>query len=157
MTTIWPSTGWRYEGPLCMYKQCEVDGHDTGAMWECPFLVPLAARPSMAPADEVDGRPEPGGTASGAESVQPADSGSAAADTQTHVLCISPYPHCGPSTNSCLYWLGHYHDGRYDIDAAEGAHSCLPPVATYPFQQTAQLTSSIEILVAAYPDVCLNH
>jgi len=30
-------------GPLCVGKQTPGEEHDTGAMWECPFFVPLPA------------------------------------------------------------------------------------------------------------------
>ena len=30
-------------GPLCVGKQVPGEEHDTGAMWECPFFVPLPA------------------------------------------------------------------------------------------------------------------
>ena len=104
-----------------MYEQRQVDGHDTGAMWECPFLVPLSSEP---PEAGNDGSPSTGpSTAADPADADPADADSFApgASTQTYVLCVSPYPHHGPSTNSCLYWLGDYRDGRFDIDAADGA------------------------------------
>jgi len=113
--------GWTYEGPLCVYEQREVKGHDTGAMWECPFLVPLSSEPLAG----FDG-PVSTGPSAGADSAGPdAGGAAAAAASQTYVLCVSPYPHRGPSTNSCLYWLGEYRNGRFDIDAADGATCTL--------------------------------
>jgi hypothetical protein len=38
-------------GPLCVGKQVPGEEHDTGAMWECPFFVPL---PSDASSGAVD-------------------------------------------------------------------------------------------------------
>ena len=111
--------GWTYEGPLCVYEQRQVDGHDTGAMWECPFLVPLSSDPQAA---RNDGSASDGPSSSAA-SAGPDEGGTAA--TSTYVLCVSPYPHRGPSTNACLYWLGEYQEGRFDIDAADGA-TCDP-------------------------------
>jgi hypothetical protein len=39
-----------------------------------------------------------------------------------HLLCVSPYPHLHSHrpTNHCLYWLGTYSDGRFDLDGARG-------------------------------------
>jgi hypothetical protein len=37
------AAGWEYVGPLCVGKQTPGEEHDTGAMWECPFFVPLPA------------------------------------------------------------------------------------------------------------------
>ena len=33
-------------GPLCVGRQVPGEEHDTGAMWECPFFVPLPAHAS---------------------------------------------------------------------------------------------------------------
>ena len=104
-----------------MYEQREVDGHDTGAMWECPFLAPLDTCQSAAPPSRGHGGVEPNAAATSAGPPRPDEHGAAAAAARTHVLCISPYPHRGHGTNSCLYWLGQYHDARFDIDAADGA------------------------------------
>ena len=102
-----------------MYKQREVDGHDTGAMWECPFLAALATDPQVARQDGSVSN----GPSSSAEDAQPEHGGGAraTAPSQRHVLCVSPYPHRGPSTNSCLYWVGEYQQGHFDIGAADGA------------------------------------
>jgi hypothetical protein len=40
------TAGWEYVGPLCVGKQTPGEEHDTGAMWECPFFVPLPAHAS---------------------------------------------------------------------------------------------------------------
>jgi hypothetical protein len=37
-------------------------------------------------------------------------------------MCVSPYPHIGKSpTNTCLYWVGRYADGKFDLQHAKGA------------------------------------
>lgn len=36
-------------------------------------------------------------------------------------MCVSPYPHINKSpTNTCLYWIGRYADGKFDLDNAKG-------------------------------------
>lgn len=41
------------------------------------------------------------------------------------MMCVSPYPHRGQGTNSCLYWLGKYRDGRFNLDSADGAATAM--------------------------------
>lgn len=110
--------GWRFEGLLCAGEQRTVGGHDTGAMWECPFLV------SPAPESHLLGLQGAEGGAAGS-SAGGGGSGGTGEDTidREHVMCVSPYPHHGPSTNSSLYWLGRYQNGRFDLGGARGVLS----------------------------------
>ena len=116
------AVGWKYEGPLCIGEQRTIDGHDTGAMWECPFLVAPATESSRPESDSQqastsslarDGSEMSNGATS---SIRPDPEGG-----NDHAMCVSPYPHNGSGTNPCLYWLGQYHDGRFDLENACGA------------------------------------
>ena len=48
--------------------------------------------------------------------------GNASSHAASHVLCISPYPHYRKDrpTNPCLYWLGRYNGGRFNLEQALG-------------------------------------
>jgi hypothetical protein len=53
-----------------------------------------------------------------------AGSVSTAVEGEDYIMCVSPYPHINNSpTNTCLYWIGPYADGRFDLQRAKGATS----------------------------------
>ena len=63
-----------------------------------------------------------------------AANGDASPHAALHVLCISPYPHYRKDrpTNPCLFWLGRYDGGRYNLEEAQGK-------AVWPVQLQASL------------------
>ena len=46
---------------------------------------------------------------------------SGAPEGEDYIMCVSPYPHVNRSpTNTCLYWISRYADGKFDLDNAKG-------------------------------------
>jgi hypothetical protein len=51
---------------------------------------------------------------------------STAVEGEDYIMCVSPYPHIHKSpTNTCLYWLGRYADGEFDLQHAKGANTTV--------------------------------
>ncbi|KAF6264643.1 glycosyl hydrolases family 32 N-terminal domain-containing protein [Scenedesmus sp. NREL 46B-D3] len=91
-------SGWQYEGPLCTASRAE-----QGVVWECPVLAPV---PLQQRAAEQQGH----SSSFGATAAQAALS---------HLFSIS----CGPRGSGlpgCVYWLGRYAGGKFDLPAAAG-------------------------------------
>ena len=50
------------------------------------------------------------------------------------LLCVSPYPHhcTDRPTNPCLYWLGDYKGGKFQMDTASGSRPYCTALLTLP-------------------------
>lgn len=82
-----------------------------GAMWECPFLVPLEGHSNARPPSGVPSK-----------SVGPL----LLKEDQLYMMCVSPYPHFLKDrlTNPCLYWLGHLQQELFMIEESNGTAVC---------------------------------
>jgi len=92
------TSGWTYSGILCCADEarpaadgCLAGNTYVGAMWECPFLVPL---------------PENGDTCA---------SGASGAGC-TAMFCVSP----DRPANAVMYWTGRFSGTRFDLGQAAG-------------------------------------
>jgi hypothetical protein len=81
-----------------------------------------------------------------------AGSVSTAVEGEDYIMCVSPYPHINKSpTNTCLYWIGPYADGRFDLQHAEGARCWHHQREQTPSATPAMASATPPFLMAIWP------
>eukprot|EP00775_Hariotina_reticulata_P013159 gene13159-13289_t len=94
------TSGWE-----CMGRLCE---SSTSHMWECPIMALVSNTPPMQHASLRDHH----------HHHHHSNGGSDFPLKQRHMFCVSP-DYC---VNMARYWLGHYEEGRFDLQGADGPH-----------------------------------